>query len=255
MRKFLVLLSAGCVLWSVGCAKPIGASNQAEVEPDYAPGFFDEKSEDATQDDTEGGETNTDLPHPDDVEETIQQKGSISTLLSFPQTQWNECGANPSGQYLEYTCVQTRKISVILDAFLQQRLLKCVDAGMAAQSGGGTAKAIHVVHAGIAGDPRHSPRSLHAHNRAVDVKVIRAVLTNGTERQYTYSKLGNRTFYTALRNCWGETVSTYNGCPLYRNTKMLTGSIGWENSAHGHHMHLSVPYCHSGRYGSDVWVR
>ncbi len=255
--KTSLMLSALVVLTGVtACGQPVGtAFNPAESEPDYGPGFFDSKS-DTTQEDYEGGEINGELPKPEDVEEIIQRKGSLQMRLSFPQTVWNECTDKPvSGNYETYACAKGRNISVILDSYLQERFLKCVDAGIAAQGGGGTVVAAHVTHAGVTADPRHSPLSLHAHNRAIDVKVITAKLAGGVERQYSYAKVGNRPFYTALRKCWGETVHTENGCPYYGGTSGLTGSIGWENSDHGRHMHLSVPYCTGGAYGTGVWRR
>jgi hypothetical protein len=255
--KRIVSFSLLLIFASVtGCGKGFTAYNPAELEQDFGEGFFDDKL-DTTAEDHEGGETHGELPHPDVIEEILAEEGGVSakSTLSFAQTIWNECTQNPSGNYAEYACVQKRNISVILDTFLKQRLLQCVEQGMTAQTGPGKAKSIHINHAGVTGDPRHSPKSLHSFNRAIDVKMIRATLTDGTVRQYTYSKTGNRTFYTALRKCWGNVVHTYNGCPLYGGNPMLTGSIGWENSDHGRHMHLSVPYCLSGKYGSGIWVR
>lgn len=239
----------------LGCGEGFTASNPAELEQDFGSDFWDQKI-DTTVEDQEGGESNGELPHPDVIDEILRNDSvSAKSTLSFPQKIWNECSQNPSGNYADAACVEQRNISSILDSFLKQRLLQCVEEGMVSQTGPGKAKSIHINHAGITGDPRHSPKSLHSFNRAIDVKMIRATLTDGTVRQYTYSKSGNRTFYTALRKCWGNVVHTFNGCPLYSGNAMLTGSIGWENADHGRHMHLSVPYCVSGNYGSGIWVR
>ena len=254
----LVFIATLISFSAIGCGDPMGLpSYNPETEQDYGPGFWDSKV-DTTQEDLEGGETNTELPTPDEleeIEEAIHRKGQVQPFVSFPQTVWNECSGQLTGNYSTYACVKRRNIAVILNSFLQQRLLQCAEEAMHSQTGPGTAQSLHITHAGITGDPRHSPQSLHSFNRAIDVKVLKIALTNGTVRQYTYAKTGNRTFYTALRKCWGNVVRKHNGCPLYSGSTMLTGSIGWENRAHGAHMHLSVPYCYSGSYGPGAWRR
>lgn len=245
--SFLFIASCGD---SLETASP-GINNPAELEEDFAPGFFDGE-EDLTEEDTLGGENHGDL---EDYEETLIEKPiSSQEAFRFSQTLWDECNEAVTGNYLSYGCARRRHISVILKSFLADHIYKCVDQALAAQ-GGGISDEIHITHAGIAGDRRHSPRSLHAENRAVDIKVIKVRLTNGLSRQFTYAKIGNRPFYTALRNCWGKTVSQFNECPLYRGTPLYTGSIGWENRNHGRHMHMSVPYCYNNRHGSYYWVR
>ena len=251
MKKTLVFVVA---LVAFACGQTQRApANLAELDQDYGAGFFDETL-DMTAEDKAGGENNSELPDQEEITE-ILSKSTITPAISDPQTTWAECTDNVSGNYDVYACAKSRGISVILDSFLQERLMKCVDEGMVAQTGPGKTKSLHITHAGVTADPRHSPNSLHSYNRAIDIKVLKATLDNGTVRTYTYAKTGNRTFYTALRKCWGKTVNQYNGCPLYNGNSMLTGSIGWENADHGRHMHLSVPYCHSGGYGSGVWVR
>lgn len=230
------------------------AAQDPEQEQDYGPGFFSSEV-DTTQDDMEGGEVNSELPDQDELTETLKNKSPIESLISFPQKTWMECRDTVTGNYLDYTCAaQGRTVSVILDSYLQKRLIACVDAGLSAQ-GGGTSEVLHITHAGITADANHSPKSLHSVNRAIDVKVVKVKLSDGQEKQFTYSKVGNRPFYTALRNCWGRTVNTYNGCPYYGGSPQLTGSIGWENTDHGRHMHLSVPYCVNGKYGNGLWRR
>lgn len=251
-KKILLGLS---VLFIASCGESMdsinpGLHNPAELEEDFAPGFFD-GAEDLTEEDHLGGESHGDL---EEYEETLIEK-PLSTLdFRFAQTRWDECNEAITGNYLDYGCARRRHIATIFKGFLNDHIYKCVDQAMAAQ-GGGVSEQIHITHAGIAGDRRHSPRSLHAENRAMDVKVIKVELTDGRTRQFTYSKLGNRPFYTALRNCWGKSVSQYNECPLYRGTTLYTGSIGWENRNHGRHMHLSIPYCYNNRHGSYYWRR
>lgn len=242
----------------VGCGSNLGGSfNPAEKQGDFEPGFFS-PDEELTKADREGGEGDTKVLSPEEEAEYIEtlqeDSAALKALLSFPQTEWNECTDNTSGNYLDFACAKKRNVSQILDGYLQGKLISCVNTAMTAQ-GGGEAGKVHLVHAGVTADARHSPKSLHSYNRAIDIKAIRINLKAGGSREYTYSKIGNRPFYAALRNCWGKLINTTNGCPLYRGSTLLTGSIGWENSDHGKHMHLSVPYCVNGKYGPGLWVR
>ncbi|MCC6137451.1 MAG: hypothetical protein IT287_02380, partial [Bdellovibrionaceae bacterium] len=171
-----------------------------------------------------------------------------ATTFKFAQTTWKECTDPITGNYYGYKCASSRNISEILKKFMFTHMYKCVNKGLAAH-GGGTVASYHVEHAGIFGDPRHSPRSMHAENRAVDIKSLTVKLTSGVSKKFVYEGTTNRAFYTAFRSCWGDIVRTYNGCPLYKGVAMYTGSIGWENKDHQHHMHTSVPYCINGSYG------
>lgn len=167
----------------------------------------------------------------------------------FQQTSWKECTDDPSGNYSGIGCASSRQISQILKDFMQDFIYECVDAGLRAQ-GNSAADDIHVVHDGILGDRNHSPRSLHAEARAIDIRSIDVKLVNGSSRKITYAGTSNRSFYTAFRSCWGNVVKRENGCPLYQGNAGRTGSIGWEDRNHQNHMHTSVPYCVNGRYGS-----
>lgn len=260
MSKFIlsaVVLFATSLSFSTAIAQTL--NHDPETEQDYGPGFWDadpnlgvDRSQ-HVEPDLIGDEDNIRTYQ----EEVIQRDGFHSFMqnfLSFPQIQWNECKGNPTANYLEFACSPSRTISVILNKYLQETLMSCVDEGMRAQ-GGGTAAALHITHAGITADARHSPHSLHSKNRAIDIKALAVQLTNGETRQFTYAKVGNRPFYTGLRKCWGKKINTGNGCPLYSGNPALTGSIGWENTQHGHHMHLSVPYCINGRYGPGLWKK
>lgn len=171
-----------------------------------------------------------------------------ATTFKFAQTVWKECTDPITGNYYGYKCASSRGISVILKKFVDTHMYKCVNKGLAAQ-GGGTMADLHIIHAGILGDPNHSPRSMHAENRAVDIKSLQVTLSTGAVKTFVYEGTTNRKFYTAFRSCWGDIVKTYNGCPLYKGQVGLTGSIGWEDSNHQRHMHTSVPYCINGAYG------
>lgn len=176
-----------------------------------------------------------------------------AVTFRFAQTNWNECQHRPTGQYLGYRCASGRRISQILDGFMKQHMQTCVQQALR-QQGGGQMRDFHIVHAGIFGDPNHSPRSLHAENRAIDIKSIQVRLTTGALRTYVFANRNDRPFYNAFRSCWGQVVSRENGCPLFNGSPTLTGSIGWEDRNHQNHMHVSVPYCLRGRYG-DYYFR
>jgi hypothetical protein len=183
------------------------------------------------------------------------QKGDFEILnFRFEQTDWRECTDRVSGNYNGYNCANRRGISVVLKEFIDNHMGSCVQAGLD-KVDGGTLEDLHIIHAGILGDRRHSPRSMHAENRAIDIKAFRVTNTKGFTKTYTYKGSTNRSFYQAFRNCWGQTIKTYNNCPTYRGDIGRTGSIGWEDSNHQSHMHTSVPYCVNGRYGSYYYNR
>lgn len=172
----------------------------------------------------------------------------------FTQTTWRECDDYVTGNYNGYGCSNRRMISEILKEFMEVHLTKCV-ANTFEQFDGSLMKSVHIIHDGILGDRRHSPRSLHAENRAIDVHAFVVTREDDTVRKLIYKNKANRPFYTALRKCWGQAVHENNECPLIRGEAMLTGSIGWEDRNHQNHMHTSVPYCVRGKYGNGYFRR
>lgn len=192
-----------------------------------------------------------------DEEEYLESFWGIfaAPRYKFAQTIWGECSEAISGNYSGYQCSEKRAISVILKKFIGENIYSCINKGLAAQGGGFVAD-LHIEHAGITGDAAHSPRSLHAENRAIDVKALDMKLSDGRVKKFVYAGTANRAFYTAFRKCWGEVIKTKNGCPYYAgNNVMYTGSIGWEDADHRQHMHLSVPYCVGGRYMTSYYQR
>ena len=173
----------------------------------------------------------------------------------FPQTKWKECSDEITGNYASANCTNRRGISVILKNFIFSYAYNCIDKGLQAQGLGGQVDELHIQHNGILGDRRHSPRSMHAENRAVDVKAFQMKLRDGRKYKFTYALVKNRPFYKAYRKCWGQVVRQHNGCPLYKGNIMRTGSIGWEDRNHKKHMHMSVPYCVGGKYGDYYYRR
>jgi len=184
-----------------------------------------------------------------------RQKGNYELLnFRFAQTDWRECTDNITGNYSGYSCANRRGISVMLKTFMDDFMPSCVQEALDTV-GGGELDQLHIIHDGILGDRRHSPRSMHAENRAVDIDSFVVTTYDGNQKRYLYEDQSNREFYVAFRNCWGRVVHENNGCPYYAGNPQRTGSIGWEDSNHQHHMHTSVPYCVSGNYGSYYYNR
>ncbi len=191
----------------------------------------------------------------DEFKMRIIKDKSLRAAFRFEQTEWNECEDDPTGNYSTYPCATSRQIAVILQDFLADGVYECVDAGLRAQDAG-VAEDIHIVHSGILGDRNHSPQSLHAEARAIDISSFEVTLANsGVVKKLVYSGTTNREFYKAFRSCWGNVVHRDNGCPFYNGDPARTGSIGWEDSNHQHHMHTSVPYCVNGQYGDYYYRR
>lgn len=244
--KFIMLIIATLFLVSCG-------NNQNPVTQTVSSSM----NQDSPQADFSSDETDEAVLTPEQELEYFSSLEVFGKALTyrFAQTTWNECSDWVTGNYYGYNCVRSRGISVILKKFIDAHMYKCVNRGLAAQ-GGGTVSEFHIVHAGIFGDPRHSPRSLHAENRAIDIKSLEVLLTNGTTRNIVYAGAQNREFFKAFRSCWGDIVRTYNGCPTYNGVLMYTGSIGWEDSNHQRHLHTSVPYCLSNKtYGPYYYRR
>ena len=178
-----------------------------------------------------------------------------ASSFRFKQTKWHECADDPTGNYSGISCARNRQISEILKSFLSKHAYKCINRGLEAQDIGSSATDLHIVHDGILGDPRHSPRSMHAEARAIDIRAFEVTLTTGETKNIVYSNTANRPFYRAFRSCWGEVVNENNECPFYQGDKGRTGTIGWEDRNHRRHMHTSVPYCFNNKYGSYYYKR
>jgi hypothetical protein len=236
MKKVLVL-GLMCVLASCGpnaaqTMKSFSQSPESSLEPDEV-------------------DSDESVLSPEQEEEyfrTYFPGAEKARAFKFSQTTWKECVDVVTGNYFGFNCSNSRGIASILKKFMDEHMYKCVNEGLAAQ-GGGEMDDMHIVHAGIFGDPNHSPRSMHAENRAIDIKSLEVKLTSGKVKNFIYEGTSSRPFYTAFRKCWGNIVNKHNGCPLYKGSALLTGSIGWEDSRHQHHMHTSVPYCVNGQYG------
>lgn len=185
----------------------------------------------------------------------IEQSDDFHLLdFRFAQTKWYECSDPITGNFTNYQCNDRRGIAVILKRFMDDYLPHCVQSALDTISGG-ELEDLHIIHDGILGDRRHSPRSLHAENRAIDIRAFRVTtLENGTQT-YAFADNKNEAFFNGFRRCWGRSVHENNGCPKYAGSFLRTGSIGKEDRNHQHHLHTSVPYCYRGDYGRYYYKR
>lgn len=187
--------------------------------------------------------------------EEAHQKGDLGILeFRFEQTSWRECTDYVTGNYSGYDCANRRGISVILKDYMDKHMPVCVQEGLNT-IGEGELDQLHIIHDGILGDRRHSPRSMHAENRAIDIRAFKITMYDGRELEFRFNDSSKRGFFKAFRQCWGKTIKEENNCPVYANDLGRTGSIGWEDSNHQNHMHTSVPYCVNGRYAGNYYRR
>jgi hypothetical protein len=164
--------------------------------------------------------------------------------LTF-DVKWNECEGSITGNFNGYSCSKNRFLSDDFAAYLKANLFDCVQAGLD-RVGGGALTKVHVLHNGTAGDGKHSKKSLHAAGRAVDIKVLRVT---GIQQRKDFSfekstkspKGVERRFYLGFRQCW-HNKQEKRRCPPKKDIGG-TGTIGWEDSRHQHHLHVSMPYC------------
>lgn len=191
-------------------------------------------------------------PEEEDAYFTPFENGVFSKAR-FPYRYWNECSQPLSGHYQGYSCTSQRRISEILFEYMENHLGRCIEE--AANTIGRPLENFHITHKGIYGDRHHSPRSLHAEGRAIDVAAVTLTQPDGKRLRLDYKSYSSGKFYSKLRKCWGETITQYNNCPTYNGQYGRTGSIGAEDKKHRYHLHLSVPYCISGRYAGTYFRR
>ena len=210
------------------------------------------------------GMTFYDEATPEGVEE--QMNGfplSISDTVSGsikgePQVKWDECKgikANYDDGSQSTTC-KTRTISKEYIGFFDKNFAKCVQQAAMTFKGGSPeeVESIKFSHAGIAGDQRHTNRSYHSVNRAMDIKTISFVQDGETKtvKVSDQKKSPAKEFFISFRKCWNDQIIDYkSNCPGRSNK----GSIGHEDKNHQHHLHLSLPYCPRTKNGSRYYVK
>lgn len=160
-------------------------------------------------------------------------------------TVWKECEGNITGNFNGYACTNKRGLADDYAAYLKVNLFDCINAGLS-KIGGGTASKVHIVHNGTVADENHSRASLHAAGRAIDVKIMK-VTTNTGVKELVFEKASTnpngveRKYYMGFRSCWHD-KQVKRRCPL-KQSSGGTGTIGWEDRRHQHHLHTSMPYC------------
>ncbi len=200
----------------------------------------------------EAEETGESVLSPEAAEEYFLEQESLKGI--FQQTKWLECSDDITGNYSGFGCTNRRGISAILEEFKNRNFYVCVNQALA-KVGKPQAVDLHVTHDGIQGDANHSPRSLHAEARAVDVDSFVVTYGSGQSERISFKYASNNAFYNEFRSCWGRAVHEQNGCPLISGRYDLTGSIGKEDRNHQNHVHVSVPYCIGGNYSSRFFRR
>ena len=200
----------------------------------------------------EAEETDSSVLSPEAAEQYLIENEHLRGF--FPQTKWRECNDTLTGNYSGYNCSNNRGISEILEEFKNRNFYNCVNEALE-HVGKPQAVDLHVTHDGIQGDANHSPRSLHAEARAVDVDSFVVYYSSSSSERISFKSSANNAFFGKFRSCWGKAVNTQNGCPLISGRYDLTGSIGKEDRNHQNHMHVSVPYCVRGSYSSRYFKR
>jgi len=168
---------------------------------------------------------------------------------------WNECGngGGITGSYVgsggRSKCSK-RRMSKEFSEFLNGNVQKCVNLALA-KIGKKPSASLHMDHKGILADTRHSSRSNHSVGRAIDIASFEVQMEDGSKKLLKYSEAKKSgtiesKFFPQFRACWGEKMKqAKSSCPG-RDPK---GTIGHEDHAHKHHLHLSLPYCpRKGRY-------
>lgn len=197
-------------------------------------------------------ETDESVYSPEEANQYMLENENLRSF--FPQTKWRECNDSITGNYSGFNCSNNRGISEILDVFKKRNFFYCVNEALE-HVGKPEAIDLHVTHDGIQGDANHSPRSLHAEARAIDVDSFVVYYSSSSSERISFKPAANNAFFAKFRSCWGEAVNQQNGCPLISGRYDLTGSIGKEDRNHQNHMHVSIPYCINGNYSSKYFRR
>ncbi|GEM_PF-3167274 len=188
---------------------------------------------------------------------TIDYSGAGS-IKGEEQVIWDECKgikSNYDDGAQSSTC-KKRKVSKEFITFFDKNFASCVQTAVKGYKEGNN-QAIDEIkfsHAGIAGDPRHSNRSYHSVNRAMDIRSISYVQDGKkvTLKVSDQKKSPTKEFFEKFRKCWSEKIiETSNKCPGSSNK----GSIGHEHKNHQHHLHLSLPYCPRYHNGSKYFLK
>ncbi|WP_417334852.1 hypothetical protein [Halobacteriovorax marinus] len=183
---------------------------------------------------------------------------NAGSIKGEPQILWDECQGIESNydDGAQSSSCKRRKMSKEFFGFFDKSFGKCVQAAAKGfgQSGDAEVEAIKFSHAGISGDTRHSNRSYHSVNRAIDIRTIAFKQGDKVVRLKVsdQKKSPSKEFFEQFRKCWHEQIVSYkSNCP----GNEPKGSIGHEDHNHQHHLHLSLPYCPRTFKGSRYYVK
>lgn len=184
---------------------------------------------------------------------------------SVMDIKWNECNNRYfTGRYsILKKCSTRRFLDDTFTKFLEKNLLSCVNQGLK-KAKKPQAVSVFVLHDGTAGDGRHrTTQSLHNVGLAIDIAEFTVKSRSNRNLKISYQKAVRSprsweiAFYKGFRLCWGKkTVQRDRNCKSrnrrYNISKGLNyqGSIGWEDSKHRNHIHISHPICSGSKRNS-----
>lgn len=195
--------------------------------------------------------------NPNDISEDEEFSGFPLTIANDDggsikgekQIVWDECKgikSNYDNGEVRAGCTKRRLSKEYFD-FFNENFGTCVQVAAMGFESNADVEKISFSHNGISGDPRHSNRSYHSVNRAIDIKQIKITQNGETKilKVTDQKKSPTKEFFEAFRGCWHNKIKNYKpDCPGSSHK----GSIGHEDDDHQHHLHLSLPYCPSNGY-------
>lgn len=183
-----------------------------------------------------------------------------SDIEELLEVKWNECqNRHFRGNYddgdLTLSCSRNRVMHDEFRGLLERNLLSCVNDSLKS-IGRATSPDVYIVHKGTAADKLHSSGSMHQQGKAIDIRVVRVTGADGKKYDINYARAvrGNpgwrKRFYQNFRTCWGQVQLARSSKCVSNNMRYnrannlpYYGSIGWEDSKHRIHMHISMPPC------------
>lgn len=191
-----------------------------------------------------------------------RKAGTTKKIKGEEQVLWNECagtmtanyGENSRGKLTHYKCSKKRKMSKKFFDFFESNFSSCTKQAFLKVKGQKAFNGIEKIsftHEGVAGDTRHSNKSLHSINRAIDIALIN-VSSGGKNYSFDVKKQKGgleKKFFDEFRSCWHRAVTELQGnCT---GTSTPVGTIGHEDGHHHNHIHVSLPRCGGGFYSKE----
>ncbi len=184
---------------------------------------------------------------------------------SIMDIKWNECNNRYfTGRYaLLKSCSTQRFLDNTFTRFLEKNLLTCVNAGLS-QAKKTRAASVFVLHDGTSGNKSHQATvSLHNIGYAIDIAEFTVKSRSNRSLKINYKRATanprswEMAFFQGFRLCWGRATVKRDGACASRNRPYnvkrglnYQGSIGWEDSKHRNHIHVSHPVCSGSKRNS-----